>query len=222
MKTNIKKITRVMAVVMMMIVAVTFTAPESYAAGGKTKRMTVYNTYVKGNYAYCSGDEGLYKINITTGAKVLLVDCSKEVIGSSISGIHIHKGYIYYMKSQHNKTTDMLWRIKTNGKAKKKLGEVSYYAVSKNKIYYSVESGSHGKFRNRQMKLNGKSKRSSKYKVRNKFKETNKKGYSVEIVTLSTEKDEDGEVKVAHMAECLMLPGGNRVIISKWDDEWAS
>ena len=66
-------------------------------------------------------------------------------------------------------------------KAKKKLAYASYYAIKGKKIYVNADrlKGDKVKTSKRVMKLNGKSKKKTKYKVKNVYKDTNVSGYYV-------------------------------------------
>lgn len=220
MMNNLRKISRIMAVIMMVLVAVTFTAPETYAAGSRTKKGKHYEVIKKGNYVYCTAYDGIYKVNIKTHAKKRLVFGNPEEY-QFVSCMSLHKGYLYFTKGGAINTS--LHRVKTNGKNRKSLGTIYEYVVSGSKIYYNVYNDSAEKRVKKQMKLNGRGKRSSKYKIKVKHKATNASGYYLNQVKLRTESvydpAEDWTYTTEYMADYLMLPGGGKVLLCEYSYE---
>lgn len=179
------------ALVLIMMVMMAFTCvpliensiEANALSTGKSKKMTVYSIIKKGKYVYCVTYNGnLYRVNIKTGKKKC-IEAHNSPWGETGSGcLKIYKGYLYYgVYGVLGQGT--LYRVKTNGKNKKLLeSNVADYAISKNKIYYTKygerlwEDDSVTKW---YMKLNGKNKKKGKFKVVQKFKRSNVKGYKV-------------------------------------------
>ena len=194
----------------------------SYAASGKTKKATVYDeVIVKGNYAYCSASEGIYRVNLETGAKKRLVEHSNAGIVGQPKGLKIYKGYLYY--SLFGEANDPLYRVKLNGKNKKLVGNVGAYAFSKGKIYYTynIYKKKHT-VKKRVMDLNGKNKKKSKYKVKNTYKKTNKAKYMVKRVLERTEEEEiDGEINVTeYFTDYFTGPDGMSVELCTFTEDY--
>lgn len=166
---------RSIAVIALLLVFVFSSTAMSFAASG-TKTMTAYNeVIVKGNYAYCSASNGIYKVNIKTGKKMRIV--KEDYVGDFIiEDMKIHKGYLYY-KVVYGMPA--LYRVKLSGKSKKFLADIEeVYVISGNKIFYrELESN-----KKMQMDLNGKHKKKTSVKFKLKEKKSNKKGYRVKTV----------------------------------------
>ena len=181
----------------------------SFGASPK-KKMTVYDEVLKkGNTVFCVATDGIYKVDLKTkNVNCLVKEPDFDIIGSPKS-MKFYKGYLYFTRG--GAVQDRLYRIKPNGKGKKSLASIYYdYAISKNKIYYESYNFDKEKTTRRQMKLNGKSKKSSKYSVRNKCKKTNAKGYSIyhQNNGTVTEYDEGEPYYVSKHTDYLKTPGG--------------
>lgn len=152
--------------------------PAAFAASKGTKKMTVYSTIKKGNVVYCSDRilSGVYKVDLKTKGITKIASGYGE-------WMRLHKGYLYYY--HYNWDGSKLCRVKlSNNKAStifKCNGVDIHYAISKSRIYTSYESYKNNKTKRMVMKLNGKSKKSSKTKVKMTEKETNAAGYFVRI-----------------------------------------
>lgn len=153
--------------------------PVSVFAATKTKKMTLYTEVIKsGKYAYCCTPNGVYKVNLKTKTKKLIVsDENFEMYPPDT--MKLYKGYLFYTAGGGTGTG--LHRVKTNGKNNKGLTSICSFAISKNKIYYTeYDFGNGGSKRIKKvMKLNGKGKKKSSYNVVNTLKKSNKKGYRV-------------------------------------------
>lgn len=170
------RIKSVLAVAVVMAMIFTSMAVPSFAAGGKTKKMTVYSdVLVSGNYAYCAGFVGLYKVNLNTGKKTCLVKRNPSFM------IHAMKkkgSYIYY--EVNGPISNDLYRVKTNGKNGKKLYDgmdtkaMESYVILDRKIYIT-----YGNNKNKVMNLDGSSKKKTSVKAKMIEKVSNKKGYKV-------------------------------------------
>ena len=153
-------------------------APATFAASKGTKKMTVYNTIKNGNVVYCSDRllSGVYKIDLSTKGVAKIASEYGE-------WMRLHKGYLYYY--HYYGYNSKLSRINlSNNKAStvfKCNGRDIHYAISKSKIYTSYESAKNGKTKRKVMKLSGKSKKSSKTKVRMTEKATNADGYFIKV-----------------------------------------
>ena len=201
-------------------------------AAGRTKKMTVYDEVLKsGNYAYCVTDgpldSGLYRVDLRTSeVKCLMKYAYGE--GGSTGSMSLKKGYLYYTISD-----DMfrgLYRVKTTGGAKKRIGKLSgsnKYAISGSTIYYTAfhrNVFSPGVMK--KMKLSGKNKRNAKgCKVKMTRKKTNNNGYK--IVKVMAEKTYDYDalepdselVAVDIIYNCyLQKPDGSTVFLGTLKD----
>ena len=93
------------------------------------------------------------------------------------------------------------------------------YAIKNGKIYYECYDYKTENDAKKVMKLNGKSKRKSSYKVRAKYKNTNKKGYSLRYVnTGKREYYADYEEYVPVVESYLVRPGKSNVLINRYYD----
>lgn len=215
---------RITAVLLIVLMIVTAFTPEAMASSGKTKKMTVYTqVIVKGNYAYCIARLGLYKVNLKTGHKKRLVkNMMPEVDSGSVVTIKLHRGYLYY-EAAGALCDNGLCRIKTSGKKDKYLGDVYNYAIKKNRIFYTTYGASDSVKKKKQMSLNGKHKRKSKFKVKNKYRKSNKKGYYVETVLLDETEDYDFDMDEWVIKEYyqynLVMPGGRRIFLCSFTDQ---
>ena len=168
----------------------------------KKKKMTVYYQVCKvGSIAYCctgGGSEGggLYKVDLNTGKSITVYD---DVICEA-GGMKAYKGYLYFI--DYGDISGDLYRVKiSDNKVKRLASVVNEYAISKKKIYYVSYGGiSSSKEKKRVMKLNGKVKKKSSYKVANKYKASNAKGYYIQSKLINKVwktyvDDFDGETK---------------------------
>ena len=224
-----KKIRRVVSVLLIALMFVSVAAPQTFAAS-KTKKMKTYMTIVSGDYAYCNTYKGIYRVNLKTKHKKLLVKVENPNL-EYITGMKLYNGCIYYLVDPYSTYYDeddnnILYSIKTTGKAKRKLGEVWDYAISKNTIYYSVMT-SYEPFecKYKQMKLNGKNKKKSSYKPKMIYKESNKKGYYVDRVLEDSyyEETEYDLLLNETYTEYLVRPKGKKIMLcsyvrSSYDD----
>ena len=155
----------------------------------KTVTMTAYDECIKdGNTVYCiaqgtDGGGGIYKVDLTKGTKKRIVKRDSDDL-NLLFGMKLHDGYLYYYYG--------IWggfgveRIKTSGKDRKELVEINTdeenedygYAIKGNKLYCSWQSES-GKNHRKQMNLNGKSKKNVSVIAKNKYKDSNAKGYNI-------------------------------------------
>lgn len=155
----------------------------------KTVTMTAYDKCIKdGNTVYCiaqgtDGGGGIYKVDLTKGTKKRIVKRDSDDL-NLLFGMKLHDGYLYYYYG--------IWggfgveRIKTSGKDRKELVEINTdeenedygYAIKGNKLYCSWQSES-GKNHRKQMNLNGKSKKNVSVIAKNKYKDSNAKGYNI-------------------------------------------
>lgn len=217
----------VTAVIMITVLIITMSAPQAQAASGKTKKMTVYDeVIVKGKYAYVSARLGIYKVNLKSGSARRIVKAEMPEFNRKPSGMKLKRGYLYYFSGTGALNDDTLYRIKTSGKKNKRLADAQAYAVGKKKIYYITYGLNPYKYKKKQMKLNGKSKKASRYKVKNKYKKSNKKGYYVSSTLTATysnyEYDEYGDyylVTTEKYNYYLVTPSGKRIYLCSYSDE---
>ena len=163
----------------------------------KKKKMTVYYQVCKvGDVAYCSSEHGLFKADLKNGKSITVYD---EVICEA-GGMKEYKGYLYFI--DYGDISGDLYRVKiSNNKVQRLASVVNEYAISKKKIYYVGYANIEGsKVKKRVMKLNGKGKKKSSYKVANKYKASNVKGYYIQSKMISKVwktyvDDLDGETK---------------------------
>lgn len=186
---------RILSIFLIMTLFISMAAPMSFAASGKTKKSKVYTDCVKvGNNVYCNLDgDYIVKVNIKTGKKTKLF---KTTDNSSygVENMCYHKGYLYFCapKSFNNfKYCDVgrvLYRVNVKTKklkwlynAKEDFDGSFKYAVSGKNIYTQYKKAVNDDFKLKmtrvKMKLNGKSKKNSKVKIKMTEKVSNKKGY---------------------------------------------
>lgn len=194
-----KTIRKILSVLLMVMLFVSVAAPQSFAAS-KTKKMKTYRTIVKGKYAYCTTYKGIYRVNIKTGKKKLLVKENGALNGWKYTNLKLYKGYLYFTEDRDDNYNHVLYRVKTSGKSRKELGAVKSYAISDGKIYYTMMKDEDpdddlgpGNIVKKQMKLNGKNKKKSKYDVKMTLKKTNKKGYYVRKDLIEYDNEEGWE-----------------------------
>ena len=153
------------------------------ATGSNTVYSTTYNEVIKGStYAYCSTGKGLYRVNPKTN-KVKRIASAPSPYASPAT-MKLYKGYIYYTAGDGVNNT--LYRVKTNGKYKRRIGSVADYAIKNGTIYYTYYSYDYDAEKevilHKKMSLLGKNKKKTSYKVSMKTRNTNKTGYRVKEV----------------------------------------
>ena len=182
-----KKATKGLAIALMLIVAAAFTlAPQQSFAASKTKKMTVYNVAIKsGNKVYCNGTENIYRVDLKK-KKVLKRLHTEESVVEDVKAMKKKGKYVYFLfESYYDKERMDLYRVSIYGGKEKRLAKnVCAYAISDGKIYYTHfkkwnDYGNPVGKTNKVMKLNGKSKKSTRYKVKMKEKSSNAKGYKI-------------------------------------------
>ena len=156
------------------------------ATGSKTVYSTTYNEVIKGStYAYCSTGKGLYRVNPKTNKIKRIASAASP--WASPATMKLYKGYIYYTAGDG--VNNMLYRVKTNGKYKRRLGSVAEYAIKNGTIYYTYYSYDYDAEKevilHKKMSLLGKNKKKTSYKVSMKTRNTNKTGYRVKEVEKS-------------------------------------
>ena len=188
-RSSLMKIRKVRFVIIAALVAAMIASSMmvSFAAtGSKTVYSTTYNEVIKGStYAYCSTGKGLYRVNPKTNKIKRIASAASP--WASPATMKLYKGYIYYTAGDG--VNNMLYRVKTNGKNKKFLGNVANYAIKNKTIYYTHYTYNEDTGRevpqHKKMSLTGKNKKKTVYKVYMKNKATNKKGYRVKTVESS-------------------------------------
>lgn len=168
---------RIIPILLIMVLVITMFTPFSMAAS-KTKKMTLYDVVKSGKYAYAGTDNAIYKVNIKTGKVRKMKSFGEDTY---FGGMRLYKGYLYYLVDDDSLNSNLFRMNVKTGKIKRL---VSYseaniqFAIRKSKIYYMVEDEIGHKYK-RVMKLNGKSKRKSSYKVSNSWKKTNSSKYKL-------------------------------------------
>lgn len=185
---------------------------EAFAASSKVKQSTVYSdVIVRGNNAYCYTAIGIYRVNLKTKAKKLVVKQDSWFGFGSYTGwtFKMHDGFFYFT-SGTTAITQGLYRAKYNGKSEKALADIFDYVIQDNTIYYSTYSRNSSDCTvYRKMSLNGKNKKKSSYKVQNIVKKSNKKGYKL--------KRNYGETRAT---EYLITPSGKRIKLYSKKYDW--
>ena len=203
---------RHIALIMMIAVAVfcTFILTQT-PSHAQTKPTKVYSQVIKsGDYAYCISGTGIYKVNVKTGKKKKLV---KDPGDYGHYRQMCKKGsYLYYIKGGTDVRAD-LYRVSINGgKSKHLAGSVNKgryvlkYMIKKNRIYYKERNDRTGKIKTKKMKLNGKSKKNTRAKVRWVEKKSNKSGYFVEEIPYDPPYGSSYYVMIQYY---LATPGGD-------------
>lgn len=209
---------RSLSVLLMAAMLFTSFTVVSFGASG-TKKTTLYSdVLVSGSYAYCSVPTGIYRVNLKTNKVQRIVDNSEDYeITGALFGMKIHKKYLYYMST--GGVGSPLYRIRKSGGKAKFLDVVYDYAIKNGKIYYECYDYKKENNAKKVMKLNGKSKRKSSYKVKAKYKKTNKKGYSLRYVnTGKREYYADYEEYLPVIESYLVRPGKSNVLINRFFD----
>ena len=168
---------------LMIITMLMASVPAGVFAATTKVKTRMYEIQVVKNYAYTTGNKGIYRVKLKNGKPV-----SKKTLfkaGSKYVCAHLLvKGkYVYFKKMADDK--EYLYRVKkTGGKAKKlsSMGEFSEVAFKGKKIYYTYpgETDDDGMVLNtikKVMKLNGKDKQDTKMTAVEIDKYYNKKGY---------------------------------------------
>lgn len=195
---------RILSIILVLTLVITMAAPASFAASGKkVRKMKVADLCLKsGDLVFCNTCDGLYRVNLKTGKKTKY--CVNQLGGS----MHYHKGYLYFTSSYYvDNNNDSCFReglYRLNLKTKKvkrlytatKAADDLKYAIKGNKIYTQytriINDNNGTKTVRKVMKLNGKHKRNSKYKVRMTGKINSTKGYY--IYYDRSEYDQDIEI----------------------------
>lgn len=217
---------RILSIVLIMTLFISLAAPMSFAASGKTKKMKVYSVVKKGDYCYCNPDGGrkIYRTNVKTGKiKKYKIPCW------GANNCKIYKGYLYYVGTV-DLDDDALYdfplyrmNLKT-GKSKKLFvaknahyDENFRYAISKSRlyVYYRPLNEDFDVIRTvkKVMKLNGKAKKNTKFKIKQVFRESNAKGYSLYYDESKLDESGEGWIKVY-----LKTPG-RKIFLKKYYDE---
>ena len=191
---------RICLLALILIIGTSAIAPggEAYASV-RNKKAYTYETVLKhGSTVYCmvgtydenSVFKNIYEIDLKTSKK------QKLVTGlSRPGGMEYKKGYLYFVEHSGEARLAGLYRIKADSKTGKYkfLGDIYdvhdgkhgayYYLGKKNILYRQVKLDEKTltvlKTKRKQMRLNGKHKRKSKYNVKPHSKQTNAKGYTL-------------------------------------------
>ena len=215
------KKTRALTIIIAAILSLTvaFVPSDSHAASKKVKKATLYNVIVKGGYAYCAVENGIYKVHLKKKTKKRLTSTG----GCYTAYMRYYKGYLYYVFGE---PMPDLYRIKTSGKQKKRLVRfINSFALSNGKLYYNkYNNWSDKRTLKRVAKLNGKKVKKSKYRVKNTWKKSNKKGYKIvsslnKRVLLDKERYYDEEEETyyyeysyaEYYTDYLVTPKGERI-----------
>ena len=153
-----------------------FKSPDLYSAA-KTKKMKTYNTIKSGKNVYCVAGNRILKVNLNTEKVTKLVKGKHGYISSLV----LKGRYLYYLDHGNGLATCYIYRVNTKTKKKQKLASKTAmnYAISGKKIYYEAINADTWKSVNKVMKLNGKSKKSTKIKAKRIIIDSNSKNYSV-------------------------------------------
>ena len=216
-----RKMTR-RALAVFMLAAMIMSSVTVFSFGASNnKKMTAYTqVYVKGKYAYCLADKGIYRVNLKTD-QVKRISKKISADEGNYQYFKLYKGYIYY--EGFGTAAKSFYRVKTSGKKFKKLGKVFDFAISKGKIYYTAFSDKTGGEVDMQMSLSGKNKRRSAYHPKPKFKASNKKGYKVKSITEKDYETTDNNGVTWHIRETgdyLVTPQGKKIRL--WEGEGES
>lgn len=214
---NLRLVRTLIASLLMALMVVSLSAPEAMAKS-KTKTMTAYDqVIVNGGYAYCAAYDGLYKVNLKTESKKLLVPAADPEARTTVGEMKIYKGYLYYTNG--GVVSPKLYRIKLSGKNKKFLGNIVNYAISNGRIYYTTRSKS-GKILKKSMKLDGTNKKKSSYKVKMTYKNSNKSGYHIDQVLTQSDPHYDEITGLydytEYYTECLITPSEEEIAIDSY------
>ncbi|MBQ9014923.1 MAG: hypothetical protein IJ109_02280 [Firmicutes bacterium] len=175
------------ACIMVMAIAVAF-MPTSAFAGSKTVKMTASNKVViNGDYAYCAGASGIYKVKVKKGKATSIKRLVKnnEVFGAySYYDAMKKKGkYLYYREGGEG-TVGYINRVNVSSGKQKSLAMIGFqgdYVIKGKKIYYYKYDEESDNPPKREMKLNGKNKKKSSKKAVLKTRTSNEPGYTVKI-----------------------------------------
>lgn len=145
-----------------------------------SEEKTVYDeVIVKDNYAYCSYESGIARVDLDTHAIKILTsgwgsyDC--------IHSMKMKGGYIYFITGNTDEWFHIYRIKKTGGKAKKLAKWADKYMIKGSKIYYTYIHGAMNTFKvkHKVMKLDGSSKKGTKVKAVMKSRNSNQAGYDV-------------------------------------------
>lgn len=193
---------------------------DNVNAASKTKKMTVYTSVLKsGETVYCCSTKGLSEVDLETGEVTLMEDA--EWYGYCGYTDMKKKGhYLYYFFEGSSAISTTLYRTDLNTGKTQKLAEgtfdgkapyVTSYAISGNKLYVSGYYMGKDKPWKRVMKLNGKSKKKTSVRAKNKEKKSNCTGYKVV---------EYGDIEEYETVDCyLMTPQGDRFFLGEAEPE---
>lgn len=203
---------RLLAIIMIMIMALGCFTAVSFGAGDN-KKSTTYQVIKKGNYAYCGTTRGIYKVNLKKNKAKRIYTIEKEVAlfnGGAFS-LKLHKGYVYFM--QHGPMTSSLHRVSTKGKNYKLINKyvTEGYSISNNKLYLSIYDLNVEETDKIICNLNGKSPRSSSFTVKMKQKKSNVKGYYIKTVNKGYKWDTYQEAMAQQYTEYLVKPSGKKI-----------
>lgn len=179
-------------IMLSLVVAFTFipwaSGDFSAHAAPKIVKSTAYDQVIKKGYtAYVAGASGIYKVKLVKGklkSKKRIVKAKGTYWGSAYASSMYKRGkYLYYAVGS-NGTPFSIYRVSLKTGKEKQLanihdGDYGNFVIKGNKIYYVEYNWDKGAYQNRQMSLNGKSKKKSKYKAVQITKVSNKKGYKV-------------------------------------------
>ncbi|MGI6765686.1 MAG: hypothetical protein ACOX4R_00565 [Lentihominibacter sp.] len=174
-----KRITKALLIIISFIVAATFSlVPVDSFAASKVKKSTVYSCIKSKNVVYCENDFRVFKVNLDTQDVQVMAD---DKYREDPEYLKLKGNYLYYMGlNPYEYCVNDLYRVNIKTFQKKRLASnVMAYAISGSKIYYVTENYDTGKRTKRVMKLNGKSKKKTKYSAKMSDKYTNAGGYYV-------------------------------------------
>ena len=178
MKRYIKRtITAVLSITLILTLVI---APIDTYAASKTKKMVAYrNTLKVNNMVYCTNGITIYKVNLSNGSV-------KKLTTSKVGyTTHLKKkgNYLYYLEMTQYGAGCRISRInlKTGKRTTLAKNTGPKYALVGKKIYYRYAKTTNNgpKYYKRVMKLNGKSKKKTKFKAVINSKLTNANGYMV-------------------------------------------
>lgn len=175
----------------MTVLMLTLCTPMSFAASN-TKSATAYSCIKEKNTAYVTTYSAIYKVNLKTKKAKKLVSVS----GGDIDFLQKKGKYLYYGTLGGGYEFQLSRVNVKTGKTKLIAESVAYgkldtkctgYVVKDSKIYYSEPKANYKKSKKVCVKLNGKSKKSTKYKAKMKHKVSNAKGYRLSKKEVSQE-----------------------------------
>lgn len=164
---------------------VTMCVPMSFASSGYVKSTMYLDIYKDGNNAYCGGSFGVSKINLKTGKFTRII---KYESSPTNVGCFSKKGkWIYFI--DHFRCKLYRYNKHTGKKQVVYDGDLTNYAIRGKKVYVATGDPALEEVNYYVMSLNGKGLKSTKTKVKSKYKTSNVKGYKiVETNNWSAEK----------------------------------